>query len=148
VYAGTEPQNINQRIGKLIYDSRLNRKKWGEKVGLAPTVVYNLVTNERNKPSLSTLEKILAAFPEVSRQWLFNGEGAQYRNPNRNDFNFSNSGSVSGQTVSQVAGEGNTVGASEVEALRVKVQSLEEKVKMYEQMIEMKNQMIEMLKSK
>lgn len=73
--------SINDRIALLVKeygDGRYSR--FAKKVGLAPTVIGSYMPKEdptarTSEPSLTVINKILDALPEVSRDWLVSGEG-------------------------------------------------------------------------
>lgn len=59
-------------IRRVLCDNSNN--KLAEKLGLSPQTVSNLTAGLRGI-GRGTAEKILAAFPEISRVWLLTGEG-------------------------------------------------------------------------
>lgn len=59
-------------IRRVLCDNSNN--KLSEKLGLSPQTVSNLTAGLRGI-GRGTAEKILAAFPEISRVWLLAGEG-------------------------------------------------------------------------
>ena len=71
---------VNDRILYLI-DSQLggNKKKFAERIGFAPQVVFNIVSGRKNKPSFDVLEAIISSFDEISPEWLLTGKGAMLR---------------------------------------------------------------------
>ena len=62
-------------------DSQLggNKKKFAEKIGFAPQVVFNIVSGRKSKPSFDVLEAIISSFDEISPEWLLTGKGAMLR---------------------------------------------------------------------
>ena len=72
--------SVNDRILYLI-DSQLggNKKKFAERIGFAPQVVFNIVSGRKSKPSFDVLEAIISSFDEISPEWLLTGKGAMLR---------------------------------------------------------------------
>ena len=72
--------SVNDRILYLI-DSQLsgNKKKFAERIGFAPQVVFNIVSGRKSKPSFDVLEAIISSFDEMSPEWLLTGKGAMLR---------------------------------------------------------------------
>jgi len=65
-------ERIDYLVKELAYD---NGKLFSEKVGIPITSVSKWRHGARI-PRRDVLEKILAAYPEVRREWLFEGKGA------------------------------------------------------------------------
>ena len=72
--------NVNDRILYLI-ENQLggNKKKFAERIGFAPQVVFNIVSGRKSKPSFDVLEAIVSSFDEISPKWLLTGKGAMLR---------------------------------------------------------------------
>ena len=72
--------SVNDRILYLI-DSQLsgNKKKFAERIGFAPQVVFNIVSGRKSKPSFDVLEAIISSFDEMSPEWLLTGKGSMLR---------------------------------------------------------------------
>jgi len=72
--------SVNDRILYLI-DNQLsgNKKKFAERIGFAPQVVFNIVSGRKSKPSFDVLEAIISSFDEISPEWLLTGKGAMLR---------------------------------------------------------------------
>ena len=72
--------SVNDRILYLI-DNQLggNKKKFSERIGFAPQVVFNIVSGRKSKPSFDVLEAIISSFDEISPEWLLTGKGAMLR---------------------------------------------------------------------
>lgn len=64
-----------QRIKALATFEGLTIADFALKIGISPNTLSNYV-QERRKLSLQVVEAILAAFPEVSAEWLIRGKGA------------------------------------------------------------------------
>jgi len=63
-----------QRIKALATFEGLTIADFALKIGISPNTLSNYV-QERRKLSLQVVEAILAAFPEVSAEWLIRGKG-------------------------------------------------------------------------
>lgn len=63
-----------QRLKQIIDFSGLSVPKFAERVGLSPSTLNGHLFGKR-KLSLSVIEAILTAFPEVSAEWLMRGKG-------------------------------------------------------------------------
>lgn len=59
-------------IRRVLCDNSNN--KLAAKLGTTPQIVSNLVSGRRNL-GMRTAEKILVAFPQLSREWLYTGDG-------------------------------------------------------------------------
>lgn len=78
-----EAMSINERFGKIIrilYDG--NKRAFATDVGIAPTVVENIVGKRQGKPSFDVIEKV-CALANVNTEWVITGRGEP--------FDFSNS---------------------------------------------------------
>lgn len=84
-------QTINNRIIQLI-DSECsgNKRAFSKIVGVAPSVVENVVGSRGTKPSFDVLEKILNAFAHISADWLVTGKGDQFLKQNAHPKNIQN----------------------------------------------------------
>lgn len=63
-----------------------NNKEFANRLGVTPQHGSQL-TNEKINVGPKSLEKILIAFPEVSRRWLLTGEGSMIAKSEENDGN-------------------------------------------------------------
>ncbi|UYZ59937.1 helix-turn-helix domain-containing protein [Hymenobacter latericus] len=63
------------RIRQLIQARQLSSTQFADAIGVARPIVSHILSG-RNKPSLEVVQKILAAFPDLSMAWLLNGQGA------------------------------------------------------------------------
>lgn len=67
--------NINDRFGKIIrtlYGG--NKSAFASAIGVAPSVVENIVGKRQGKPSFDVVEKV-CAIAEVNTTWLITGRG-------------------------------------------------------------------------
>ena len=72
--------SVNDRILYLIENQLSgNKKKFAERIGFAPQVVFNIVSGRKSKPSFDVLEAIISSFDEISPEWLLTGKGAMLR---------------------------------------------------------------------
>ena len=73
---------INERIGLLINELKLNNNSFSGKIGLNPTVIHNIIKG-RNNPSYEVLTKILLSFENVNADWLLLEKGSMLIDNNR-----------------------------------------------------------------
>ncbi len=66
------------RIQKLLEISNKTLGQFSEMIGIKNSTLSHIL-NDRNKPSLDVLKKILQRFPEISSDWLILGQGPMYR---------------------------------------------------------------------
>lgn len=67
--------NINDRFGKIIrtlYGG--NKSAFASAIGVAPSVVENIVGKRQGKPSFDVIEKV-CALAEINTAWLITGRG-------------------------------------------------------------------------
>lgn len=78
-------------------------------IGAEQSTVNNYLIGKR-KPSLEFCEKILAAFPDISAEWLLRGEGSMYKTSAEHHVNHIDlsTGKATGGSTS-VVGNGNAV---------------------------------------
>ncbi|MDR1552313.1 MAG: helix-turn-helix domain-containing protein [Prevotellaceae bacterium] len=69
---------MNNRIVKLIKAEGLTNSKFASILGIQRSNVTHIV-DERNKPSLSFIEKLISKFPNVNVEWLMTGMGEMYK---------------------------------------------------------------------
>ncbi len=62
------------RIKALLQQRQLSTTQFADLVGVARPIISHVLSG-RNKPSLEVVQRILAAFPELSMAWLLNGTG-------------------------------------------------------------------------
>ena len=63
-------------IDNLLLYSGLNPKSLSEKIGLErPQAIYDIQKGKTKNISPNMSDKIISAFPEISRTWLLTGEG-------------------------------------------------------------------------
>jgi len=71
---------MRERIKQIMEVYRLRPSSFADKVEISrPTISQILGENGRkNDPSVGTIEKILKAFPDISRTWFYTGEGSMH----------------------------------------------------------------------
>lgn len=70
---------INERINTIISDLyNGNKRAFANAIGVAPTVIENVVGSRQSKPSYGVLEKI-CALANISPAWIINGEGCMLK---------------------------------------------------------------------
>ena len=62
------------RIKALLQQRQLSTTQFADLVGVARPIISHVLSG-RNKPSLEVVQRILAAFPDLSMAWLLNGTG-------------------------------------------------------------------------
>ncbi len=70
--------NINERFGKIIrtlYGG--NKSAFANAIGVAPSVVENIVGKRQGKPSFDVVEKV-CALAEVNTTWFITGRGEAF----------------------------------------------------------------------
>ena len=69
-------------LNKLLEYSKLNGKSFSEKIGLIrPQAIYDIQNGKTQNISVSMANKIISAFPEVNKSWLFTGDGEMLIRP-------------------------------------------------------------------
>ena len=69
-------------LNKLLEYSKLNGKSFSEKIGLIrPQAIYDIQNGKTQNISASMANKIISAFPEVNKSWLFTGDGEMLIRP-------------------------------------------------------------------
>lgn len=62
------------RIQELLRVQELSSSQFADAIGVSRPVVSHILSG-RNKPSLEVVQKVIAAFPDLSLSWLLNGTG-------------------------------------------------------------------------
>ncbi|PJJ59412.1 hypothetical protein [Hymenobacter chitinivorans] len=72
-----EPEySINQRIAVLVdLKAKGNKSSFARHIGVAPSVVSDILGGRKNKPGFDILNKIASAYSDVNTSWLLLGEG-------------------------------------------------------------------------
>lgn len=66
--------NLNERIAKVLQYSEKSPSEFAELIDVQRSSISH-ITSGRNKPSLDFLIKVKEQFPDISWDWLINGEG-------------------------------------------------------------------------
>jgi transcriptional regulator with XRE-family HTH domain len=69
-----------ERIRTILQARQLTPTQFADAIGIARPIVSHILSG-RNKPSLEVVQKIIAAFPELSLPWLLSGTGAMQALP-------------------------------------------------------------------
>ena|SRR5690554_3574908 len=72
--------SINRRFNEII--KRLyngNKRLFSTAIGVAPTVVENVVGTRQGKPSFDVLQKVVDANANISAEWLLTGKGSMLK---------------------------------------------------------------------
>ena len=69
--------SINHRIAEIKAALKLNNNQFAERIGVDPTVVYNIVDEKGrgNKPSFGFISKLVLSFDSINVDWLITGRG-------------------------------------------------------------------------
>lgn len=63
-----------ERIRQILQTRQLSPTQFADALGLARPIISHVLSG-RNKPSLEVVQKIIAAFPDISLPWLLSGQG-------------------------------------------------------------------------
>lgn len=67
------------RIEKIMQLENISSGQFSLEIGIQNSTLSHILNN-RNKPSLDVLKKILHRFPKISSDWLILGQGPMFRN--------------------------------------------------------------------
>lgn len=135
--------SINERIKFIVNELESgNKAAFGRKVGISSTVVGTFWPDkpegERiSKPGFEVTEKIIAAYPQLSINWLMTGEGEplnKYQPAGNNISGIKIKGSSN--ATGQYAQTGTADLQAEVERLSREVEHLSQRLKDKEELIE------------
>lgn len=75
-----------ERLQYIMNEAGLNKNSFSNAIGLTNNVTITRIINEKRNPSRATCQKIIAAFPQYSFDWLFAGRGEMLKevSPNAN----------------------------------------------------------------
>jgi transcriptional regulator with XRE-family HTH domain len=73
------PATFNARLAVFLAHVGLTSHGLSKRVGVTPSMIGSLTGARQGKPSYELLEKLAAAFPELSLEWLVRGEGMMLR---------------------------------------------------------------------
>lgn len=67
---------INQRVNKLIeYYTGGNKSKFARQIEVGIGSINSVVGKQQSIPRVETIESILRYYPEINRDWIYNGKG-------------------------------------------------------------------------
>jgi len=64
-----------ERILSFIKSKNLTPSQFADEIGVQRSSISHLISG-RNKPSLEFIQRIVARYPEMNLQWIFNGTGS------------------------------------------------------------------------
>ena len=100
--------SINERFERLIITLyRGNKSAFAQAIGVAPSVVDNIVGKRQGKPSFDVVEKI-SAIAGLNLEWLITGKGEMLRTSTPSQYGTANL-MLSGHDNVQVQGNSNNV---------------------------------------
>jgi len=65
------------QIKLILKEKGMQSSTFADKIQVSRGTVSHIL-NGRNNPNKDTIEKILKAFPDISREWFWTGEGSMY----------------------------------------------------------------------
>lgn len=75
---------MNDRIQMILLTKDLTPAKFADEIGVQRSSVSHILSG-RNGPSLDFIQKILARFPDISAEWMINGNGRMYPDETHNE---------------------------------------------------------------
>jgi len=69
---------VKEKIEKIMEREQMNSLQFAAEIGIQGSTLSHIL-NERNKPSLDVLKKILNRFRTISSDWLILDVGSMYR---------------------------------------------------------------------
>ena len=76
--------SINKRVEILIDKTSTSKSAFSKATGIS-TVILSHISSGRNKVSLTAVEQIIKAFPNINADWLLIGKGQMFRDGLGND---------------------------------------------------------------
>ncbi len=73
-----ESEGIIERVRYMMDSMELNATAFATEAGITPSVISHML-NGRNRPTIETLNNIIAAYPSWSYEWLLFGTGTPKR---------------------------------------------------------------------
>jgi len=68
---------MNDRIKLILKEKGYSSSTFADKIQVSRGTISHIL-NGRNNPNKDTIDKILNAFPEISKAWFISGEGPMY----------------------------------------------------------------------
>ncbi|UOQ64434.1 helix-turn-helix transcriptional regulator [Hymenobacter volaticus] len=78
-----ESETVGQRFTQLIAHLGISKNAFAASLDKTATVIQHLV-DERNKPGFDLLRKVFEVYPNVSKDWLLQGEGPMLTDESKN----------------------------------------------------------------
>ncbi|MFA6582587.1 MAG: helix-turn-helix transcriptional regulator, partial [Paludibacter sp.] len=69
---------VKEKIEKIMEKEQMNSLQFASEIGIQGSTLSHIL-NDRNKPSLDVLKKILNRFRTISSDWLILDVGSMYR---------------------------------------------------------------------
>ncbi len=70
--------SINKRVEQLVEKTSTSKSAFSVATGIS-TVILSHISSGRNKVSLTAVEQILKAFPNVNSEWMILGKGSMFK---------------------------------------------------------------------
>ena len=70
--------DINTRVKEVIDGSGMSKSDLANRLEVSLAQLSH-ISSGRNKPGLDLIQKLLIQFPEISADWIINGQGDKYR---------------------------------------------------------------------
>ena len=77
--------SINQRVVQLLEQVAGTKSAFSSQTGISP-VILSHISSGRNKVSLTAVEQILKAYPDVNAEWLILGKGSMFKTESNKDW--------------------------------------------------------------
>jgi transcriptional regulator with XRE-family HTH domain len=79
---------MKERLTAILKHFRISAAQFADEIGVQRASVSH-VLSERNKPGFDFIQKIIAAYPSISAEWLITGNGEMLKSKNVGQFLFS-----------------------------------------------------------
>jgi len=135
---------VKEKIEKIMEREQMNSLQFAAEIGIQGSTLSHIL-NERNKPSLDVLKKILNRFRTISSDWLILDVGSMYRTEKQSqaptlfdsiDENISKSSTLETKTVEKIDIPFSTIQQKTVQTPEVAAQPLSENQQNYMPIIE------------
>ncbi|SHN42320.1 S24 family peptidase [Chitinophaga sp. CF418] len=83
--------SVNQRIKAYLEENKINVTDFAEKTGISRTTLSSITNNPSGTPLKRTMDMILAAYPDLGKNWLMPDEKDDSSSFSDESDNFSNS---------------------------------------------------------
>lgn len=75
---------ISERLKEIMKENNLSIRTLADKMGVSDVMAGKYV-NDKSKPGLEAMQKIIESFPNISSNWILTGEGSIYEKEGRLD---------------------------------------------------------------